>query len=49
MTIYKLAEEFHYYNFLKFFHFLLFYFILPFCNYDTLVEIKKNYIYINMI
>lgn len=31
------------------FSFFLFYFILPFCNYDTLVEIKKNYIYINMI
>ena len=49
MTIYKLAEEFYYYNFLKFFLFFIFYFILPFFNYDTLVEIKKNYIYINMI
>ena len=49
MTIYKLAEEFYYYNFLKFFSFFIFYFILPFFNYDTLVEIKKNYIYINMI
>ena len=27
--------------FLKFFSFFIFYFILPFCNYDTLVEIKK--------